>query len=184
MSYHARDGRNANAAIVVSVNPSDFPTSDALGGVAFQREIERRAFQLTGGYRAPCQTVGDFFAGKPSRKHGRVAPTYPIGVQYTSLGSVLPDFVLAHMQIGLRQFGRKIRGFDAPDALLTAPETRTSSPVRMTRLDNRAQPADRRSDSVRRRRGLCRRHYERSGRRYWLCTRNFTNIPSSRRKER
>lgn len=137
MSYHARDGRNANAAIVVSVNPSDFPTSDALGGVAFQREIERRAFQLTGGYRAPCQTVGDFFAGKPSRKHGRVAPTYPIGVQYTSLESVLPDFVLAHMQIGLRQFGRKIRGFDAPDALLTAPETRTSSPVRMTRLDNR-----------------------------------------------
>ena len=122
---------------MVSVNPSDFPTGDALGGVAFQREIERRAFQLTGGYRAPCQTVGDFFAGKPSRKHGRVAPTYPIGVQYTSLESVLPDFVLAHMQIGLRQFGRKIRGFDAPDALLTAPETRTSSPVRMTRLDNR-----------------------------------------------
>lgn len=137
MSYHARDGRNANAAIVVSVNPSDFPTADALGGVAFQREIEQKAFALTGGYRAPCQKVGDFLAGKPSRKHGRVAPTYPIGVQYTSLAGVLPEFVIQHMQVGLRQFGRKIRGFDAPDALLTAPETRTSSPVRITRHDNR-----------------------------------------------
>ena len=137
MSYHARNGRNANSAIVVSVNPSDFPTGDALAGIAFQRQIERQAFRVTGGYRAPCQTVGDFLQGRPTKKHGRVAPTYPIGVQYTTLEGILPDFVVRQMQNGLRQFGRKIRGFDAADALLTGPETRTSSPVRITRLENR-----------------------------------------------
>lgn len=137
MSYHARDGRNANSAIVVSVSPSDFPTSDALGGIAFQRHIERSAFRATGSYRAPCQTVGDFLDGRASHKAGRVQPTYPVGVQYGTLEGVLPDFVIRQMQNGLRVFGRKIRGFDAADALLTGPETRTSSPVRITRLENR-----------------------------------------------
>ncbi len=136
MSYHARDGRNANSAVVVSVSPADFP-SGALGGVQFQREIERRAFRATGGYRAPCQRVGDFLEGKASHGGGRVHPTYPIGVQYGTLEGILPDFVVTQMQNGLRVFGRKIRGFDAADALLTGPETRTSSPVRITRLDNR-----------------------------------------------
>lgn len=137
MSYHARNGKNANSAIVVSVNPSDFPTSDALAGIAFQRQIEQQAFRATGSYRAPCQTVGDFLQGKVTKKHRRVAPTYPIGVQYTTLEGILPDFVVYQMQNGLRQFGRKIRGFDVADALLTGPETRTSSPVRITRLENR-----------------------------------------------
>ncbi|MDO4174297.1 MAG: FAD-binding protein [Eubacteriales bacterium] len=137
MSYHARSGRNANAAIVVSVDPSDFPSSDALAGIAFQRQIERQAFRTTESYRAPCQTVGDFLQGTRSKKHGRVAPTYPIGVQYITLEGILPEFVIRQMRDGLRQFGRKIRGFDAPDALLTGPETRTSSPVRITRLGNR-----------------------------------------------
>lgn len=137
MSYHARDGRNANSAIVVSVDPSDFPTADALGGVAFQRQIERQAFRVTGSYQAPCQRVGDFLEGKTTRHAGNVRPTYPIGVQYGTLEGILPDFVVRQMQNGLRVFGRKIRGFDAADALLTGPETRTSSPVRMTRLENR-----------------------------------------------
>ncbi|MCD8356332.1 MAG: hypothetical protein LUE11_07155 [Clostridia bacterium] len=137
MSYHARNGRNANSAIVVSVNPSDFPTGDALAGIAFQRQIEQQAFRATGSYFAPCQTVGDFLEGRKTKKHGRVAPTYPIGVQYSTLEGILPDFVIMQMQNGLRQFGRKIRGFDMPDALLTGPETRTSSPVRITRLENR-----------------------------------------------
>ena len=137
MSYHARDGRNANAAIVVSVDPSDFPTGDALGGIAFQRQIERRAFAATGSYCAPCQKVGDFLDGRRTKTHGTVVPTYPIGVQYGTLEGILPDFVMQQMQAGLRVFGRKIRGFDAPDALLTGPETRTSSPVRIARLDNR-----------------------------------------------
>lgn len=137
MSYHARNGKNANSAIVVSVNPSDFPNGDALAGVAFQRQIEQQAFRVTGNYSAPCQTVGDFLEGKKSKKHGRVAPTYPIGVQYTTLEGILPEFAIRQMQNGLRQFGRKIHGFDMPDALLTGPETRTSSPVRITRLENR-----------------------------------------------
>ncbi len=137
MSYHARDGRNANSAIVVSVDPSDFPTSDPLSGISFQRQIERSAFRATGSYCAPCQTVGDFLNGRASTKPGRVKPTYPIGVQYGTLEGILPDFVIRQMQIGLRAFGKKIRGFDAADALLTGPETRTSSPVRITRLENR-----------------------------------------------
>lgn len=137
MSYHARDGRNANAAIVVSVDPLDFPTADALSGVAFQRQIERQAFRATGSYRAPCQRVGDFLDGVASRHEGKVHPTYPCGVQYGTLEGILPGFVVQQMQNGLRVFGRKIRGFDAADALLTGPETRTSSPVRMTRLENR-----------------------------------------------
>ncbi|HIV68614.1 MAG TPA: hypothetical protein IAA32_07090 [Candidatus Butyricicoccus stercorigallinarum] len=137
MSYHARDGRNANSAIVVSVDPADFPTADALGGVAFQRQIERQAFRATGSYRAPCQRVGDFLDGTATRRAGRVRPTYPIGVQYGTLEGILPDFVVRHMRDGLRRFGKKIRGFDAADALLTGPETRTSSPVRIARLDSR-----------------------------------------------
>ncbi|MGM9622120.1 MAG: NAD(P)/FAD-dependent oxidoreductase, partial [Butyricicoccus porcorum] len=137
MSYHARDGRNANSAIVVSVDPSDFPTADALGGVAFQRQIERQAFRVTGNYQAPCQRIGDFLDGTITRRAGKVRPTYPLGVQYGTLEGILPDFVVRQMQGGLRVFGRKIRGFDAADALLTGPETRTSSPVRITRLENR-----------------------------------------------
>ena len=137
MSYHARDGKNANSAIVVSVDPTDFPTTDALGGIAFQRQIEHSAFRKTGSYAAPCQRVGDFLDGRQTKQFGIVQPTYPIGVQCGTLEGVLPHFVIRQMQDGLRVFGRKIRGFDAQDALLTGPETRTSSPVRITRLENR-----------------------------------------------
>ncbi len=137
MSYHARDGRNANAAIVVSVDPTDFPTADALGGVAFQRQIEQHAYAVTGCYQAPCQRVTDFLEGRPSSRAGAVQPTYPRGVQFGSLEGILPDFVVQQMRSGLRIFGRKIKGFDSADALLTGPETRTSSPVRITRLENR-----------------------------------------------
>lgn len=136
MSYHARDGRNANAAIVVSVEPSDFPESGALGGVAFQREIERTAYRLTGSYQAPCQRVGDFMEGRRSTKCGQVRPTYPRGVQLGTIEPCLPDFVTDKMREGLRAFERRMRGFAMPDALLTAPETRTSSPVRLARGDD------------------------------------------------
>ena len=137
MSYHARDGRNANAAIVVSVDPADFDGTSVFRGVEFQRKIERAAYQMTGSYRAPCQRVGDFLEGRPSRTHGSVEPTYPMGVEYGSLDGVLPEFVLREMRDGLRVFGRKIRGYDAPDALLTGPETRTSSPIRIVRGEDR-----------------------------------------------
>ncbi len=133
MSYHARDGRNANAALAVSVDPSDFDDGTPLGGIAFQRRIERAAFEATGGYCAPCQTVGDFLEDRPTGKIGRVQPTYPIGVVSGRVDACLPEFVTRQLRTGLRVFGRKIRGFDAADALLTAPETRTSSPVRLSR---------------------------------------------------
>lgn len=134
MSYHARDGKNANSAIVVSVHPSDFDSSDPLGGIAFQRKIEHAAF-LAGGNtnQAPCQKADDFLSGKTTKKIGKVKPTYPLGVALGDISECLPKFVTDMMAEGLTAFGRKIHGFDAQDAILTAPETRTSSPVRLTR---------------------------------------------------
>ena len=136
MSLHARDGKNANAALAVSVDPADFDDGTPFGGVALQRRIERAAFAQTGSYRAPCQRVGDFLAGKPSRKAGAVQPSYPIGVVYGEAAASLPAFAQDMLRDSLPYFGRKIRGYDAADALLTGPETRTSSPVRMTRGDD------------------------------------------------
>ena len=136
MSYHARDGKNANAALAVSVDPKDFDDGTPFGGVALQRQIERAAFAQTGSYRAPCQRVGDFLAGRPSKAAGVVQPSYPIGVAYGEAAASLPAFAQDMLRDSLPYFGRKIRGFDAPDALLTGPETRTSSPVRMTRGDD------------------------------------------------
>lgn len=136
MSYHARDGKNANAALAVSVDPADFDDGTPFGGVALQRRIERAAYEQTGSYRAPCQRVGDFLAGRPSRRAGAVQPTYPVGVQFGEAAACLPDFAQTMLRDSLPYFGRKIRGFDAAAALLTGPETRTSSPVRMERGDD------------------------------------------------
>ncbi len=133
MSYHARNGINANSALAVSVDPSDFADGTPLSGIDFQRKIERAAFLTTGGYKAPCQKVADFFENRRSKSCGEVKPTYPIGVEYGRVADCLPDFVTEQLKIGIRIFGRKIRGFDDKDALLTAPETRTSSPVRIVR---------------------------------------------------
>ena len=133
MSYHARDGRNANAALAVSVAPEDFDDGTPLGGIAFQCGLERAAYAATGGYYAPCQTVGDFLRGVPSTGPGAILPTYEPGVAYGSLSAVLPPFVEGQIRRCLPVFGRKMRGFDSADALLTAPETRTSSPVRIPR---------------------------------------------------
>lgn len=133
MSYHARDGKNANAALAVSVEPADFADGTPFGGVALQRQIERAAYAQTGSYRAPCQRVGDFLAGRTTRRAGTVEPSYPLGVVYGEVAACLPPFAQAMLRDSLPYFGRKIRGFDAPDALLTGVETRTSSPVRITR---------------------------------------------------
>lgn len=133
MSYHARNGKNANAAIVVSVDPVDFQDGTPFGGIAFQRMLERKAYVPAHAYQAPCQLVGDFMAGRRSRRFGAVQPTYPIGTYFEDLNQLFPDFVRQQMQDGLAAFGRKLAAFRAQDAVLTAPETRTSSPVRMTR---------------------------------------------------
>lgn len=135
MSYHARDGKNANAALAVSVSPADFADGTPLGGIAFQRTIERAAFTRTNSYRAPCQTAGSFLSGGDyaPRKDSPLQPTYPLGVSYADLAPLFPGDITETLCEALPAFGRKLRGFDHPDALLTAPETRTSSPVRIPR---------------------------------------------------
>ena len=133
MSYHARSGKNANAALAVSVDPEDFENGTPFGGVALQRQIEHAAYAQTGSYRAPCQRVGDFLADRPTKSLGAVEPTYPVGVEPGRAAASLPDFAQTMLRDSLPYFGRKIRGYDAADALLTGPETRTSSPVRMKR---------------------------------------------------
>ena len=134
MSYHARSGRNANAAICVSVDPADFGSSDPLAGMYFQREIEQASFRAVDGQAgAPVQLFGDFAQGKVSKKLGRVEPTYPRGHVFTDLRKVLPGYVCDMIIESMPQFGRKLKGFDAHDTVFTAPETRTSSPIRVVR---------------------------------------------------
>ena len=134
MSKYARDGKNANAAIAVSVLPSDFGGS-VKGAIDFQRELERKAFAFGGSnYYAPCETVGDFLDGFKGTEPSTVSPTYMDGkVKITDLNDVLPPFVAEFLKTGLHNFGRKIPGFDNPCAVLTGVESRTSSPVRIPR---------------------------------------------------
>ena len=142
MSRYARDGKNANAAIVVSVFPEDIGGTWQ-DGVKFQRTLERAAYKAadTGehDYRAPVETLGDFLDGKTSHftEPSRVLPTYRNGV-YTlcDMSGILPKFVCDMLKKGFNNFGRKIRGFDARDTVLTGVETRTSSPVRIVRGEN------------------------------------------------
>ena len=128
MSPFARDGENANAAVLVSVNPSDFPSDHPLAGTVFQRTIEQAAYRLTGSYCPPAQRLGDFLAGLPSSAFGSVQPSCRPGVMPCNLNDVLPRFVTDAMQEGFADFNRRLRGFALPDAVLTAPETRSSSP--------------------------------------------------------
>lgn len=136
MSEYLRDQPNANAALVVSVGPEDFGNGP-LDGMAFQRRLERAAFEAGGGgYRAPAQTVGSFLQGKPELRFGRVQPSYACGVTPSDLGSLLPAYVTDMLRRGLSAFGRKLPGYDSTDAVLTGLETRTSSPVRITRSED------------------------------------------------
>jgi uncharacterized FAD-dependent dehydrogenase len=133
MSQYSRNERNANAGIVVGITPLDYP-GGPLAGIALQRELESRAFELGGGsYEAPAQLVGDFLAGRPSSHLGSVMPSYQPGVRLTDLSTALPDYAIAAIREALPAFERQIRGFAMADALLTGVETRTSSPLRITR---------------------------------------------------
>lgn len=133
MSQYSRAERNANAGIVVGINPEDYPDGP-LAGIEFQRKIESAAF-IAGGssYAAPVQLVGDFIAGIPSISLGSVIPSYKPGVTPTDLSSCLPDYAIMAIREALPAFGRQIPGFDMKDALLTGVETRTSSPIRIKR---------------------------------------------------
>ena len=138
MSYHARNNPNANAAVAVSIRCEDYEKEEGstpLGAIAFQRRIEQAAFEAGGGnYYAPIMTMQDFLDNTQTQERGRVSPSYRDGkVKEADFTQVFPTFVTDALRYGFRSFGRKIIGFDAPDAMLTAAETRTSAPVRILR---------------------------------------------------
>ena len=156
MSQYSRNERNANAGIVVGIDLADYPTDPAafaaalgndavaidgqatanhpLGGLVLQRQLESHAYVLGGSsYEAPGQLVGDFLAGRASTQLGEVLPSYQPGVHLTDLGTALPGYAIAAIREAMPAFGAKIRGFDRPDAVFTGVETRTSSPLRITR---------------------------------------------------
>ena len=136
MSEHARDGKNANAALVVSVGRADFGLHP-FDGMHFQETLEREAFHLAGGsYRAPAVSV-DAFRREKSFLHIRsVEPTYARGTTVSSLNELFPADIIRMLQTGLNRFDRKLPGFAAPEGILTGPETRTSSPIRILRDPN------------------------------------------------
>lgn len=136
MSKFARDGINANSALLVGVDSRDYGEG-VLDGIRFQRELERRAF-IAGGenYKAPAFTVGELLKCGSSQ-FGEVKPSYMPGVTHASPKEFLPKFAVESLREGIKAFGRKIRGFDSPDALLTGTETRSSSPVRILRGENK-----------------------------------------------
>jgi uncharacterized FAD-dependent dehydrogenase len=133
-SLSARDGINANAGLLANVFPDDLPGDDALAGIELQRACERAAFVAGGGqFRAPAQLVGDFLAHVPSKTAGSVRPTYARGVAWGEIDGCLPDYIVRTLREALPRMERSIRRFSAPDAVLTGVETRSSSPVRVTR---------------------------------------------------
>jgi hypothetical protein len=134
MSQYSRNERNANSGIVVGINPAqDFP-GGPLAGMELQERLEAAAYVLGGSdYSAPGQLVGDFLKGQASTQWGEVLPSYKPGVALTDLASALPDFAISAIREALPEFGKQIRGFDRADAVLTGIETRTSSPLRITR---------------------------------------------------
>lgn len=137
MSYYARDGKNANSAIAVSVDPADYGAT-VEGAVAFQRQIECAAFMQAGGdSSAPIQLLGDFLNGTHSGEPNRILPTYTGKTKLCSLSELFPIFISESLRAGFAVFEKHIAGFSVPDAVLTAPETRTSSPVRMDRAPER-----------------------------------------------
>ena len=136
MSQYSRNERNANAGIVVGIDPRDYP-GHALAGLDLQRQLESHAYVLGGSdYRAPGQLVGDFVAGRASIALGSVEPSYTPGVTLGDLSSALPAYAIEAMREAFPAFGRKIKGFDTHDAVLTGVETRTSSPIKMSRGDD------------------------------------------------
>ena len=133
MSQYSRNERNANSGIVVGITPADYP-GGPLAGIAFQRRWEERAYEAGGGgYYAPAQRVGDFLAGRPSSAPGSVVPSYTPGVRWTDLSGCAPDYAVAAIREALPAFEKQIRGYAMDDAVLTAVETRTSSPVSIRR---------------------------------------------------
>lgn len=138
MSYSNRDGNNANAALLVTLHPKDFPHAGVLGGVRWQQQIEQKAFRVGGdNYFAPAQKVGDFLRRCPSTDAGKVLPTYRPGVTWCDLHDILPAKITDALEKAIPLLDKSLKGFADPDAVLTAPETRSSSPVRILRDENK-----------------------------------------------
>ena len=134
MSEFLRDRENANAALLVGVDQKDFADRSPLAGMYFQRRLEEKAFLVGGGnYAAPVQLVGDFLKNVSSNKIGTVKPSYQPGILPTDLGRIFSTEIADTLRLGLKEMGRKLRGFDTYDAVLTGVETRSSSPVRIVR---------------------------------------------------
>lgn len=136
MSYYDRAGENANSAVLVSVAPEDFGSSDPLSGAEFIQRLENRAYQLGKNGKAPAALTREFISGGSSFNIGKVKPTYSLGVEPARLDCLFPEFVTAPLKNGLKYFDRRINGFSDSDSILTAIETRSSSPVRLPRGEN------------------------------------------------
>lgn len=141
MSLYSRNNINSNSALLVGISPEDFGSDDVLAGMHLQRKLESSAFILGGGeYKAPCQRVGDFLKHKKSTSFGDVLPTYKPSVTLSNLDECLPDFITDSMRDGILEMDKRLKGFAANDALLTAVESRSSSPVRIMRDDSLQSP--------------------------------------------
>lgn len=137
MSYFARDGKNANSAVLVNVTPDDFDINNPLGGIYFQKDLEEKAFSLGGSnYFAPIQRFEDFDKNIKSKFIGSIEPSYKPGVTLSNLNDIMPDFVSSTLKEGIKYFDSKLHGFANPDSILTGMETRSSSPVKILRDSN------------------------------------------------
>lgn len=137
MSYADRDGTNANAALLVTVDPKDFPIEGPLGGMYWQRMIEENAYNITSSYKAPAQLLGDFLSRRPSVGSGKVKPTYQPCVVWTDLHDILPEIITKALEEAIPALDGSLHGFADPEAVLTAPETRSSSPIRIPRDESK-----------------------------------------------
>lgn len=137
MSYFARDGKNANSAVLVNVTPSDFSKDSPLGGIYFQKDLEEKAFILGGSnYFAPVQRFEDFDNNLKSNHIGSIFPSYRPGYTLSNLNDIMPEFVSQTLKDGIKYFDTKLHGFANPDSILTGMETRSSSPVKILRNEN------------------------------------------------
>ena len=134
MSNFARDGKNANSALLVNVTIDDYYKNTPLDGMYFQEELEKKAFELGGkNYNAPVQKVGDFLENRISTEFGKIQPTYMPGVTMANLNDILPYFISETLKESIIELDKKLKGFADKEAILTGVETRSSSPIQITR---------------------------------------------------
>jgi uncharacterized FAD-dependent dehydrogenase len=142
MSFYSRSRPNANSALLVGIGPQDFGSTNPLAGIEFQRQWERKAFEVGGrNYFAPVQRVGDFLAGRPSISLGGVESSYTPGTTPCNLAECLPQFVVETLKMAIVEMDKKLKGFAMNDAVMTAVESRSSSPVRIVRDETFQSPA-------------------------------------------